>query len=265
VPDDDPQPREPVEHPGGDDAQQVHPGLDGEPVDRAVQARLEQRADHGARRGVRVQVDGRVQGLRGLKDGPELRVIQVLAVSVRVDDDADQAEFARAALDLLGGGRRILGRDRGQPAEPIRVPAAGLGQLVVGERGHGYGPVPVQDLGARAGQRDHLPADAGGVHVRDPPFAEIGQPGPDREGPFGLAAQVEAVHAHEARVIARPVGEHGLPQGDELGRSERLLGRDPQVRGLWVHSKNPGPGSGAKSRGRTGRAHRGPFGRKITV
>jgi hypothetical protein len=91
VPDHQAQPGEPVEDAGRDDAQQVHPGLHGEPVDRAVQAGLEQRADHGPRRGVRVQVDGRVQGLRGLEDGPELRVIQVLALGVGVDDDAFKA------------------------------------------------------------------------------------------------------------------------------------------------------------------------------
>jgi len=71
--------------------------------------------------------------------------------------------------------------------------------------------------------------------------ASLEQPGQDHGGPFGLAAHVEALQADEARVIAGPVGEHGLPQGDELGRRERLLGRDPQVTSLWVHSKNPGP------------------------
>jgi hypothetical protein len=262
VPDHDPQPREAIEHPGGDDAQQVHPGLDGEPVDRTVQPGLQQRADHRPRRGVRVQVDRRVQVLRGLEDGPELRVVQVLALGVGVDDDAHQAELASAALDFLGRGGRVLGRDRGQPAEPVRVPSARLGQLVVGQRGHGDSAVPVQDLDARAGQRDDLPVDAGGVHVGDPPFAEVLQAGQDRGGPFGLAAHVEALQADEAGVVGRSVGEHGLPQGDELGRRERLFGRDPQITGFWVHGKNLLPGTGADARGRTDRAHHGPFGRK---
>jgi hypothetical protein len=179
-----------------------------------------------------VQVDRRVQGLRGLEDGPELRVVQVLALGVGVDDDADQAEFPRAALDFLGRGRRVLRRDRGQPAEPVRVLAARLGQLVVGQSGHGDRPVPVQDLDAGAGQRDDLPVDAGGVHVGDPPVAEVLQAGQHRGGPFGLVAHVEALQADEAGVIGRTVGEHGLPQGDELGGRERLFGCDPQITGF---------------------------------
>jgi hypothetical protein len=230
-----------VEHPGRDDAQQVHPGLDGEPVDRAVQPGLEQRADHGPRRGVRVQVDRRVQGLRGLEDGPELRVVQVLALGVGVDDDADQAEFGGAAFDFLGRSRRVLRRDSGQPAEPVRVPTAGLGQLVVGQRGHGDGPVRVQDLDAGAGQRDDLPVDAGGIHVGDPPVAEILQAGQHRGGPFGLAAHVETLQADEAGVIGRPVGEHGLPEGDEFGGRERLFGSDPQITGFRGHRTNLRP------------------------
>ena len=48
--------------------------------------------------------------------------------------------------------------------------------------------------------------------------------------------RVVSPRANEAEDL---LGE--LPQGDELGRRERLLGRDPQVTSLWVHSKNPGP------------------------
>jgi hypothetical protein len=155
---------------------------------------------------------------------------------VRVDDDADQAEFARAPLDLDGRVRGVLRRDRGQPAEPVRVPPARLGQLIVGQSGHGDRPVPVQDLGAGAGQRDDLPVDARGVHVRDPPLAQILQAGQDGRGTFGLAAQVKAGKAVEAGVVARPVGEHGLPHADELGRRERFLGSDPQVTDVRGHT-----------------------------
>jgi hypothetical protein len=116
------------------------------------------------------------------------------------------------------------------------VAPARLGELIVGQDGHGDRPVPVQDLGAGTGQRDDLPTDARGVHVGDPPLAEVLQAGQDRGGTFGVAAHVEALQADEARVIARPVGEHRLPYGDELGRRERLLGSDPQVTGVRVHA-----------------------------
>jgi hypothetical protein len=146
---------------------------------------------------------------------------------MRVDDDAFEAEFVLAPLHFLRRAGGVLRRDRGQPAEPAGVPSARLRQLVIGQRGHGDRPVPVQDLGAWRGQRDDLPVDAGRVHVGDPPFAQVLQAGQDRRRAFGLAAKVEAMQADEARVIARSVREHGLPQRDELGRRERLLGGDP--------------------------------------
>jgi hypothetical protein len=55
----------------------------------------------------------------------------------------------------------------------------------------------------------------------------------------------------EQRVVAGPVGEHGLPQGDELGRRERLLGRDPQLTRLWVHLEVPRSEIGAERTART--------------
>ena len=217
-------------------AQQVQPGLHGESVDGAVKSGLDHRADHVPRRGVRVQVDGGVQGLRGLEYGPELRVVQVLALGVRVDDDALEAELVLAPLDLLGRAPGILRRDRRETSESARVLPAGLRELVVGQGGHGDPSVPVEDLDAGAGQRDDLPVDACRVHVGDPPFAQVLKAGEDGRGTFGLVTEVEAGEAEETGIVAGPVVNHGAPERDQFGRRERLLGRDAEIARLGVHT-----------------------------
>ena len=47
-----------------------------------------------------MQVNGGVERLRGLEDRPELRVVQVLALGVRVDDHAVEAELVLADVVL---------------------------------------------------------------------------------------------------------------------------------------------------------------------
>src|ERR1700729_787123 len=149
MPDDELEPWESVKYARDDHAEQVHPGLDAEPEDRTVQAGLEHRADQPPGRRVRVQVDRGVERLGRLEDGPELRIVQVLVVSVRVNDYAVEAEAPGAALDLRDRARGILRRDRGEAGEPAGVPAARLGQLGVGHRRPGRPAGGAEDLRAR--------------------------------------------------------------------------------------------------------------------
>ena len=173
VADDDLEPREPVEDAAGDHPEQVGAGLHREPPDRPVEAGVEQRLDHRSGRGVGVQVDGYVQRLRGLEDVPELRVVQVLAPRVRVDDHPVEAQ--RRACRARSPRRPVRGlrRDRGQAGEAAGVVRAGLGEPVVGQRGLRDGEVFAEHLDAGRGQRDDLAVHAGGVHVREPLFAEV--------------------------------------------------------------------------------------------
>jgi hypothetical protein len=97
-------------------------------------------------------------------------------------------------------------------------------------------PVPVENLGAWASQRDDLAVDARRVHVGDTPCAQVLQAGQNRRRTFGLTADVEAGEADEAGIVAGPVLQHRAPQRDQLWRRERLLGRDPEVARLRVHT-----------------------------
>jgi hypothetical protein len=228
VPDHEPQPREPVEHPGRDDPQQVHARLDAEPEDRAVQARLVQGLDHPVGGGVRVQVDRHVEPLGGLQHGPEPRVVEIAALHVRVGDHPAHAESGDGAFQL--GDRRVgvLPGDGGERGEPVGVVAHGLRGHVVGERRHRPGGRGIQDVRARRGERDDLVVDARCGHVGQALGAEVGQPAHHGARPLRRAAEVETPQALEA-LVALPVPQQAPVELQQLGRGERLLGGDPSV------------------------------------
>ena len=78
-----------------------------------------------------MDVNGDAQRLGGFENGPKLRVIQVFALRVRIDDGALEPERLHAALQLAGRFRRILGRNGSESGESPGMAANGLGQLVV--------------------------------------------------------------------------------------------------------------------------------------
>src|SRR5215475_13272153 len=115
--DDDPELGKAIERSTGNDAQQVHAGVDTEPVDRGVESALQQRLDQSRRRTVGMQVQGHIEGLGGGEDIPELRIIEIFTQRVRVDYGAFQPEAADAPLQLFGRLRRSLRCDRRESCE----------------------------------------------------------------------------------------------------------------------------------------------------
>ena len=125
----------------------------------------------------RVKVKRDVQALGHRPDLPQRLVVQVRALRVRVDERAAQAQLRDRALELAGGGGRILQGERGESAEARRVARDDLGQEVVdrgrlpgGHRGVGFG------LDTRRVQRQHGDVDAARVHRREPLLGQILQP-----------------------------------------------------------------------------------------
>ena len=231
--------REAVEHAGDDETQRVQAGLHLEPEDRDVESALEHRPDHAARRRVGMQIDGRVQGLGGLEDRPELRVVQILALGVRVHDDALEPQLRHAALDLFGGVGRILRRDRGQAGEACRVPGDGGRQLIVRVHRQRGRRVGVEDLHARRGQRQQLQVDPGRVHVADPAGIQVGEPLGDRAGPRRRVQQEIPHRALEARIEIAAAAQELAVAVEDLDRPEGFLGGDALV----GHARS-GPASG---------------------
>jgi hypothetical protein len=161
-----------------------------------------------------MQVNRRVQRFGGLKNRPELGVVQVLAARVGVDDHTMQAQFGVSAVDLFGGTRWVLRGDCSQSGEPLGVAAASLGELVIGKGSDTNCPVGVEGLDSGAGERNDLPVDSCGVHVGEPQPPEVLQPLFDESGPFAVIGHVEADLADETRIGCVASVQHGLPFGD---------------------------------------------------
>ncbi len=107
-------------------------GFHGEAEHGAIEAACHERLDHVVRRRVRVNVDRHVERCGGREDVPELLVVEVLALRVRVDDGAFEAERPNAALELLRGRCGILWRDGREARVARRMSGDGRGELVVG-------------------------------------------------------------------------------------------------------------------------------------
>jgi hypothetical protein len=95
---------------------------------------------------------------------------------VVVDQRAAEAELADGAAEFLGRCNRVLHRQRGEPAEPVRMLGHDPRQVVVGEPGLVPGGRRV-DVGLQPGdgQRQHLDVDARRVHLRQPVLGEVGK------------------------------------------------------------------------------------------
>jgi hypothetical protein len=82
-----------------------------------------------------VEVERHPQRLGAGQDGPEELVVQAAAAVVAIDQGALEAVVAHHALELVGGGLRIRGRERGEPGKPVWMATHRLGERVVGVAG----------------------------------------------------------------------------------------------------------------------------------
>jgi type IV secretory pathway ATPase VirB11/archaellum biosynthesis ATPase len=89
---------QPVEQTRGNDAQQMHPGLNPKPEDGAIQARLRQRSDHAVVGEVRVQVQRNIKFLQSFQDREVSGVVEVVAVDVRVADQSFEPKVGNPAV-----------------------------------------------------------------------------------------------------------------------------------------------------------------------
>ncbi len=157
---------------------------------------------------------------------------------------------------LLAGGRAVLLRPGGLPAEeieavigPLDVPVDGSAEaaLAPGRLGAHYAPAARLDLvppdvpaRAAAGERLGLLAasDAGRAiaEISGGPFAAVEVLAPDGDPVAGAARLFEALHALEAagvtRIVAQPVPERGLGRAvmDRLRRAALDAGGRPPAR-----------------------------------
>ena len=173
-----------------------------------------------------MNVDRHVERCGGREDVPELLVVQVLALRVRVDDGAFEAQRPHAALELLGSRCGILWRDGGQPRVARGMSGDGRRELVVRcarERGARR---RVEDLHAGRGDRQDLHVDPGRIHVVDAPRAQVLQALADEARALAGIFEVVAHEAVEPEVV-RTLARQQLAVGaDQVFRGERFFGGD---------------------------------------
>ena len=122
-----------------------------------------------------MEVDRQVERLGPRQDRLERRVVEEAPVGGAVHQHAVEAEVLDRALQFV---RRRLGgeqRQMGEAAVAGRVAGAGLGQRVVVGAREVDARLARHEVGAWAGDREHLHGDAAGVHVGEARVAEVGE------------------------------------------------------------------------------------------
>src|SRR5215207_1475327 len=98
-----------------------------------------------------MEVDRDPERFGTLQDRPEEGVVQIAAPGVAVDQCSLEAVFTDHALELVGGGVRSHGRQRGEPREAARMAPHRLRQAVVRIAGERYRLGRTELLNARRG------------------------------------------------------------------------------------------------------------------
>ncbi len=86
--------------------QNVEAGFDGESENRAVQTAVEERADHSRRWRSWMQINRNAERFSGLENFPELRLVQIFAARVGIDDRALEVERFHGSLAVPSRRRR---------------------------------------------------------------------------------------------------------------------------------------------------------------
>ena len=100
----------------------------------------------------------------------------MLAVSVSIDESADQAQLRDGSLQLVRR-RPILQRQGREPAEPVGMVADDAGQQVVHRKGGAHRDRRLRlRLNPRGVEGKHLHVKAEAVHLRQAFLGEVKQP-----------------------------------------------------------------------------------------
>ncbi len=116
-----------------------------------------------------------VERFGGFEDVPELRIVEELALRVRVDDDALESQLADGAFGFDSRALWILWGNGAERGKPRRIFPDGLRDLIVGAGGQPGGRIGIEDLNAGRGEREDLQIDPRAVHVGDPALTDVGK------------------------------------------------------------------------------------------
>ena len=120
-----------------------------------------------------MQIDRHVEPFGALEDRPELLVVEEAAVGEAVNHRTLEAVLGHRALEFVGGGARIDGRQGREAGEARRTHGDSGGETVVDTLDERNRIVAAELLRRRRAVRDDLDVDARLVHVLDAQVAEI--------------------------------------------------------------------------------------------
>ena len=113
---------------------------------------------------------------RGFEDGPELPVVEVFSIRMRVDDQSVQLQLRDGPFDFFCRSPGVLWSKAGERGKPCRMSSDGVGQLIVRIAGNIRCGIGIEHLDAWRGQRQHVNVHAGLVHERNPLGVEVKKP-----------------------------------------------------------------------------------------
>ena len=111
-----------------------------------------------------MDVDARVERFGGLKDRPELRIVEVFAIGVGVHDETIELEPVDGAVHLLGGARGGLRGKARQAREAGRMATDHFGEPVIGNDRQVKCAVGIEHLHSGGGQRQQVHRHAVRIH-----------------------------------------------------------------------------------------------------
>ncbi len=167
-----------------------------------------------------MHVERHVEGGGALENRPEPLVVEKEPVGQPVDERPLEAEPGDGALELVGRGLRVGGRDRGKGGKPVGMGAHRLGQSVIGAARKADRHLGVHLLQAGIGVRQHLKIDAGLVHLLQPQRADIVEP---------LDQPRRALRIHPGKMLFDLGIEVVLFERDDIGLCRHRF--PPQTRG----------------------------------
>ena len=170
-----------------------------------------------------MQINRNAERFGGLENFPELRLVQIFAARVGVDDRALEVQRFHGSLQFLRGGGRILRRNGGKSRKAVGMLSNRLGKLIVERCGERDGGWRIENLNARRSERKNLLRNSGGVHVADAALAQVlnlrANLGEARPG----IIEVEAHEAREAGIVMRAVFEKLLDIARTIPAGRRPL------------------------------------------
>src|SRR5262245_4489355 len=120
-----------------------------------------------------MEIDGDVEGLRRLEDRPELGIIQIFALGMRIDERAATAQFPHGAHELVSCGARCLRGDGRQSSIACRIAVALSRDEVIGLTGELSGLLRWEDLHSGREQSEYLGINPCLFHALATTVAEV--------------------------------------------------------------------------------------------